>query len=111
MTGGAQNVEVDIFGDDLVTLSRLSKEVMGRVRGIPGFENIDVNWQEATPEMQWRVDRQKALQMGVTFSDIADTINTATNGTIASYFQEKGFQYPIIVQLPEQFRKTAPELE
>src|SRR5207302_1182986 len=49
MTGGPQNLEVDIFGDDISTLARLSKEVMGRVRGIAGFENVDVNWQEATP--------------------------------------------------------------
>jgi len=110
MTGGLQNVEVDIYGNDLSTLFRLAKEAMGRIRGIPGLENLDINWQEATPEIQWKVDRQKALQMGVTFSDVANTLSTATNGTIASYYQEKGFQYPIIVQLPESQRKTVPEL-
>ncbi len=110
MTGGNQNVEVDIYGDDIASLSALGREVIGKVRAIPGLENVDVNWQEATPELQWKVDRQKALQLGVTFSDIANTINTATNGTIASYYQEKGFQYPIIVRLPEQNRKTVPEL-
>jgi HAE1 family hydrophobic/amphiphilic exporter-1 len=111
MTGGNQQVEVDIFGDDLTTLSQLGKDVIGRVRGIPGLENVDVNWQEATPEIQWKVDRQKALQLGVNFSDIANTLNTATNGNIASYYQEKGFQYPIIVQLPEATRKTVAELQ
>ena len=106
MTGGNQNVEVDIFGDDLGTLSQLSKEVMARVRGIPGLEGVDVNWQEATPEIQWKVDRAKASQLGVSFADVANTVNTATNGSISSYYQEKGFQYPIIVQLPESRRKT-----
>jgi multidrug efflux pump subunit AcrB len=67
ISGGNQNVEVDIFGEDLSTLSKLSKEVMGRVREIRGLENVDVNWQEAMPEFQWRIDRRKALQMGVTF--------------------------------------------
>src|SRR5206468_409867 len=75
MTGGNQNLEADIYGDDLSTLSSLGREVIGKVRGIPGLENVDVNWQEATPELQWKVDRQKALQLGVTFSDIAGTIN------------------------------------
>lgn len=110
MTGGNQNVEVDIFGSDLKTLSSLAKEVMQRTRGIPGFEAVDVNWQESTPELQWKVQRDKAMQLGLNFSDIANTINTATNGNIASYYQEEGFQYPIIVQLPEQSRKTAAEL-
>lgn len=110
MTGGAQNVEVDIFGDDISTLSRISKEIMGKVRGIAGLENVDVNWQEAMPEIQWKVDRQKAMQLGVTFADIADTINTATNGSIPSYYQEKGFQYPIVVQMPEATRKTVADM-
>lgn len=110
LTGGPQNVEVDIFGKDLTELSNLSKEVMKRVRGVPGLENIDVNWQEATPELQWNVDRDKALQLGLSFSDIANTINTATNGTIASYYQEAGFSYPIVVQLPENKRKAVADL-
>jgi HAE1 family hydrophobic/amphiphilic exporter-1 len=107
MTGGNQNLEVDIFGANLTTLSGLGKEVIDRVRAVPGFENVDVNWQDATPEIQWKVDRQKALQLGVNFTDVANTLDTATNGDIASYYQENGFQYPIIVQLPEAERKTA----
>ncbi len=47
MTGGSQNIEIDIFGDDLGTLSHLAKEVMSRVRDVPGLENVDMNWQEA----------------------------------------------------------------
>lgn len=111
MTGGNQNIEVDIFGDDLSNLSRVSKEVMARLRCIPGLENVDVGWQEAMPEIQWKIDREKAQQLGVSFSDIASTINTATNGNIATYYQEKGFQYPIIVQLPEANRKTVAEMK
>ena len=110
MTGGNQNLEINIIGDDLTTLARLGQEALGRIRDIPGLENPDVSWQEATPELQWKVDRQKALQLGVSFADIAGTINTATRGTIASYYQENGFQYPIIVQLPEAQRKTVPDL-
>lgn len=110
MSGGNQNLEVDVFGDDLKVLADTGREVMAKMRDVPGLENVDVNWQEATPELQWQVDRQKALQLGVTFQDIANTINTATRGTISSYYQENGFQYPIIVQLPEARRKTVPEL-
>lgn len=106
LTGGDQSIEIDIFGDDLGALSQLSQQVMARIRNVPGLENVDVGWQEAMPEIQWKVDRQKALQLGVNFSDVAETIGTATNGTIATYYQEKGFQYPIIVQVPEARRKT-----
>ena len=52
------------------------------------MENADTNVQDAAPELQFKVDREKALQLGVSFSDIANTINTATNGTLSSYYQE-----------------------
>jgi len=110
ITGGAQNIQINIFGNDLATLSRLARTMMDRMREIPGLENLDVNWQEATPEVQWRVDRDKALQLGVSFTDVANTLKTATSGTIASYFQEDGFQYPILVQLPESKRKNVDDL-
>ncbi len=110
LTGGNQNVEVDIVGENLDTLSSLSKDVMQRVRDVPGYENVDVNWQDSTPELQWSIDRDKAAQLGLSFQDVATTIGTATNGNIASYYQENGFQYPIQVQLPENKRKTVDEL-
>lgn len=110
LTGGNQNVEVNIIGPDLDVLSRLGKEVTAAVRDVSGYENVDVNWQDSTPEIQWKVDRAKATQLGLSFQDIATTIGTATNGNIASYFQENGFQYPIQVQLPEARRKTVETL-
>jgi hydrophobic/amphiphilic exporter-1 (mainly G- bacteria), HAE1 family len=111
MTGGSQNIQTNIFGDDLGTLSRLARELLPKVRAIPGLENVDVNWQEAMPEIQWVVDRDKASQLGLSFQDIASTINTATNGSIAGHYQEAGFQYPIIVQMPESQRKTVEEMQ
>lgn len=110
LTGGNQNVEIVIFGESLEELAAQSKIVMDKVRDIPGFQNVDVNWQDATPELQWRVDREKATTLGLSFRNIAGTINSATNGNVASYFQENGYQYPILVQLPENQRKTPDSL-
>ncbi|HLV81393.1 MAG TPA: efflux RND transporter permease subunit, partial [Chthonomonadaceae bacterium] len=40
MTGGASNIEVDIFGDNLNTLSSLADQVMAKMRAIPGLEAV-----------------------------------------------------------------------
>jgi HAE1 family hydrophobic/amphiphilic exporter-1 len=111
LTGGTQTVEVDIFGPDLPTLSTLAGEVINRVHTIPGYTSVDVNWQEAMPEVDWIPDRDKEALLGLDFSDVAETIDTATNGTLASYYQEEGFSYPIYVQMPEWARKTLPQMQ
>lgn len=110
LTGGNTNVEVDIFGDDLGTLYSTAMDLLPKLSAIPGFEGVDVNWQDSLPELQWDVDREKALEFGVTFTDIANAINTESNGFQAGYYQENGYEYPIYVQEPEQYRKTEAEL-
>ena len=112
LTGGTTNVEVDIFGQDLSTLGTLGNEVIGRFNKIAGLQAVDVNWQAATPEIRWVVDRDKASELGVQFSDVANTIEMASGAaTTASYYQEAGFEYPIIVELPAKNYKTIAEIE
>ncbi|MBC7527876.1 MAG: efflux RND transporter permease subunit [Chthonomonadaceae bacterium] len=110
ISGGNQNIEIDIYGTDLPQLAKISREVLTQVRTVPGMENADTNVQDATPELQFKVDRQKALQLGINFTDVASALNTATNGTLSSYYRENGFQYPIYVQLPEGQRKSVEQL-
>ncbi|HMS57074.1 MAG TPA: efflux RND transporter permease subunit, partial [Fimbriimonadaceae bacterium] len=44
-------------------------------------------------------------------ADIASAIGTSTRGSLASYFQQGGFQYPIYVQLPQEQRRSIEELK
>ena len=110
LTGGATNEEIDIFGSDQAQVQAEAKKAIQELRGVPGLESIDQNAQESTPELRWKVDRDKAMALGVTFSDIASALSTATSGTIATYYQENGFQYPIYVQMPEAKRKAVVDL-
>lgn len=110
ISGGNQNIEVDVYGPDLPTLSNIARDVMQEVRNIPGMENADTNVQDATPELQFRVDRDKALKLGVSYADVANTLDTATNGQLSSYYQENGYQYPIYVQVPTTDRKAIEQI-
>src|SRR5206468_1024389 len=76
LLGGNDGIELIIYGRDLPTLARLGQEAMDRVRDVPGLTNADLNWQPSTPEMRVKIDRQKAASLGLSFTEIADTINT-----------------------------------
>jgi HAE1 family hydrophobic/amphiphilic exporter-1 len=108
--GGNQGMSVDIFGQDLETITRAAQIVKGRIENIPGLENVDLNVQEASPEQQWTVDRARAQSLGVSFRNVANTLNAATGGSLATYFQEDGFQYPIYVQVPREKRLTTEQI-
>jgi len=111
LTGGATNEEVDIFGQDIDQVQVQARKAIQEMRGVPGLESVDQTAQESTPELRWKVDRDKAMALGVTFTDIANALSTATSGTICTYYQENGFQYPIYVQMPVNQRKSLDQLE
>ena len=111
LTGGSQNMEVDLFGNSNSELMAKAKDVMDALRKVPGLDGVDINVQEASPELRWDVDRAKAAELGLSFTDVGSTLNIATGGALSTYYQEGGFQYPIYVQVPEDQRKTADSLK
>lgn len=110
VTGRTEDLEVMLYGQDLSVLWREANRLIKHIEGTPGLINLDTNWQEASPEVQFTVDRDKLTQFGLSFEEVADTLSTATKGEVASYFQEGGYQYPIQVEFPEEYRRTVPRL-
>ena len=108
--GNSQGLEVNVFGTDLEYIANAANQVKDALTDIPGLEGVDVNFEEATPEISWTVDRQKAQALGVSYQEIASAINSSTNGTLSTYFQDDGFQYPIYVQIPDDQRNTLEDL-
>lgn len=110
LTGGPTNMEVDVFGTNNKEIFAKAKEVMGALQGVAGLEGVDLSIQEANPELHWTVDRKKAGELGVSFQDVGNTLNIASSGALATYYQENGFQYPIYVQVPHDLRVTPDQL-
>ncbi len=108
--GNNQGLQIDIFGSSLEQLFATAEQVKEQISDVPGLQGVDVSVEEATPEVQWRVDRSKAQALGLSYRDIASAIGASTNGTLSTYFQEDGFQYPIYVQLPVQERRSLDDL-
>lgn len=103
---GQTALELELYGPDIDRLQSLSDQVMAKIATIPGVGTPDKNVTEAQPEVDVSIDRSKAMMSGLGTGDIASFINTATNGTIASFYQVNGIQYPIIVELPATQRRS-----
>lgn len=108
--GNNQGMQIDVFGTDITQLSLAAEQVKEAIADVPGLQGVDVSVEDATPELQWRVDRQKAQALGISYQDIASAIGASTNGTLSTYFQQDGFQYPIYVQLPVNKRRAVDDL-
>ena len=104
-------LELEIFGSDLNQLQTVSDGVMAAIAQIPGVGDPDKNVTNSQPEVKVTIDRLRLMQSGLGTGDLAQFISTATNGSIASYYQINGIQYPIIIELSPAQRRTLSSLQ
>lgn len=62
------------------------------------FQMVDVDLKFNKPELNITIDRDKAKSMGISVSDIAQTLQLALSGQRFSYFNMAGKQYQVIGQ-------------
>jgi HAE1 family hydrophobic/amphiphilic exporter-1 len=104
-------LELEIFGPNVDRLQSIADGVMASISGIPGVGDPDKNVTVSQPEVNVMVDRTRLMLSGLGTGDLAQVLSTATNGTIASYYQINGIQYPIIVELPPSERRSFSSLQ
>lgn len=104
-------LELEIFGPDIERLQTIADGVMAAIAKIPGVGDPDKNVTNSQPEIDVAIDRTRVMMSGVGMGDLAQLLSTATNGTIASYYQINGVQYPIIVELPPGQRRSFSALQ
>ncbi len=108
--GNNLGLTVNVFGNDLDQLSKTAHDVQAAMEKVPGLDGVDTSLQDTTPELHYEIDREKAKTLGVSFQDIANTLTSSTSGQLSTYYQENGFQYPIIVQVPQNLRLSVDQL-
>jgi len=104
---GQDALDIQIYGPDFTTLYNIAQQqVIPRIAQVPGVTRPDTGITPSQPLLNVSVDRVRAAQLGLSTQAIAQTVDTATSGSIASYLQINGTQYPIIVQLAPNQRRS-----
>ncbi len=111
--GSSAPIDVEVHGFDLATGSALSKKVAAIVRSVPGTTDVQVSREDDLPELRIRIDRVRAGVLGISVGDIANTINTLIDGSVASLYTDpdNGNQYNILVRLSEDYRSHIEDLQ
>ena len=108
--GGEDKVQVEIRGHDLETADVLAQRVKALVEKVDGITDTKVSRDFGSPEQVAVIDRQKAADLGLTVSQIADALQTALSGTRASDYRERGNEYRILVKLKDAERLSLREV-
>jgi HAE1 family hydrophobic/amphiphilic exporter-1 len=104
------NVEYNLEGPDLGVLAEISERWAGRMREDPHFVDARSSVQRGRPELQVRIDRSRAADLGVPVRALAATVRALVGGVDAATYQDNGKRYDVRVRLDEPQRDEISDL-
>ena len=109
-TGGTEKVQIEIRGYDLETADALAERVKKIVEDVDGVTDAQLSRESGSPEELVFVDRQKAADMKLTVSQIANMFQTVLSGTTAGSYRKGGDEYDIRVKIKDAEKMDIREI-
>jgi len=109
-SSSGSDVSVAIVGDQLDELNAIGQEVVRRLRGVPGLENVQMQEEEPRPMLSIALDRERARNLGLDVAQVGQTVRTALDGTIATRYAEGNFEYDVRVLFPKHQFQSATDI-
>jgi hydrophobic/amphiphilic exporter-1 (mainly G- bacteria), HAE1 family len=105
---GAQAAAIQfvINGPDLNKLEAIGRQLVEKVKPIPGVVDIDTSLNTGKPELSVQVDRPKAADLGVQIGDAAEALRLLVGGDQVSTYNEGGEQYEVHLRARAEDRST-----
>jgi HME family heavy-metal exporter len=104
LSGVRSQIAIKIFGDDLDTLRGQADALRGRLAGIPGIADLEIEKQVLAPQIKVSVNYATAAQYGVPTPQILATLQSLVEGEKVTQVVEGSRRFALVVRLPESAR-------
>jgi HAE1 family hydrophobic/amphiphilic exporter-1 len=106
----SQTFQVNLAGPDLSQLSKYAERLIAELKAQPGLMDLDTTLSLRNPEVQVRVDREAASDLGVPVGTVADTLRVLVGGLPVSKFRDGDEQYDVWLRASAKDRGTTEDL-
>jgi multidrug efflux pump len=104
-------VQFVIQNNDFDKIAQVLPKFLEEANKNPVFQGVDVDLKFNKPEVNIEVDRIKASQLGVSVSDVSQTLQLALSNLQMGYFYRSGKQYSVIGQVARNDRDDPTDLK
>jgi HAE1 family hydrophobic/amphiphilic exporter-1 len=108
---GNADIQFALSGPDLDKLADYAQRLVAKAKQIPLVVDADTSLVYGKPELRVEIDRQRAADLGVRVSDIAQALNTLLAGQVVSTFPSGGEQYDVRLRAAQEFRTNQDALK
>ncbi|WP_305371108.1 multidrug efflux RND transporter permease subunit [Photobacterium leiognathi] len=108
--GSSEAVQFVLGGSDYQELYKWASELKHIAEDSPMMEGVDLDYAETTPELMVNIDRQRAADLGIPVSDIAETLEVMLGGRSETTFVERGEEYDVYLRGDENRFNSSADL-
>ncbi len=109
--GRGQPIQVNVQGPEFRTLQAAAAQVLEVLRQVPGVAEPNSAQEDEIPQLDVRVDRQRAWAAGVGIESIGNTLQPLFTGQRATRWEDpQGYSHDVIVVYPDSLRTSAADV-
>jgi hydrophobic/amphiphilic exporter-1 (mainly G- bacteria), HAE1 family len=108
--GGGDDITLQIRGYDLDQAQAIGELVEAAILDVPGVVGVRVAQLRGRPETAVHLDRARLAELGLSVREVGAVIQTNVSGARAGFFRVGGDEFPIVVRLRPEDRRTAQSL-
>ena len=108
---GSSGVEVQLMGTDPAVLELLGQQVAAGLAALPVVRDVDTSLESGDEEIHVQVQRERAMQTGLSSRAVAFTVNNALSSRAVSHFKTGEREVELMVQYREEDRETLDQLK
>jgi len=109
-TGGAEKLSVTLTGTSSEMLRTLSEDAVRILSGVKGLSGVVSELGAGDQEVQVRVNRERANQLGFSTREVAQVVAIALRGVDLREFKGEEGEVPVRLQFREQDRQQIDDL-
>ncbi|MCW7459810.1 efflux RND transporter permease subunit [Leptospira bandrabouensis] len=108
--GSNKELDIDIIGDDLEELKKLSREIAESIKELKETDQVVFRFREGKEELQLNLRQDKVALAGLTNQFISDFARTALQGSIPTKIFDRDREVDIRVRFRADDRKSVDDL-
>ncbi|WP_447980422.1 efflux RND transporter permease subunit [Candidatus Nitrospira bockiana] len=105
------SLQLVIGGNSYEELERQVGLIIGKAKGLESLTNLDTDLDLNKPELEVKVQRNKAADLGVSLAGLGRTLETLLGGRPVTRFIRDGRAYPVIVKVRDRDRVKPSDIQ
>lgn len=108
--GRTQQVQFNLRGSDWEQLGAETEKLVALLKNTPGFVDVDSTYRPGKPQIDVRIDRERAAALGIPAATVGTTIRALLGGDKVGDFKDGIDSYEIVLRLPDAVRGDVEQL-